>query len=137
MKRQPMLLIPGVVGMFIGGVILYVLSILGQAVFRKEAMGMGDVKLMAMIGLYLTTFPVLDITSWKSMIVLYVPRVMIKLLVVLLTSAFMGSIIGGVMMLVRKKGRRNVIPYGPFLAAGAILALLYGNELWAWYRGLM
>lgn len=137
MKRQPLLLIPGIVGMLIGGAILYVLSIFGQAIFRKEAMGMGDVKLMAMMGLYLTTLPVLDITSWREMIFLYVPRMLKLLLVVLFSSAFMGSIIGGIMMLVRRKGRRNIIPYGPFLAAGAILALLYGNEIWAWYRGLL
>jgi len=143
-KRQPILLISGITGMLIGGIILYVLSVFGKFAFRKEAMGMGDVKLMALIGLYLGCWAVWEIVSQKvtpavpwKILFLYLGWMLILLLVTLFSSAFMGSIIGGIMMLVRKKGRRNIIPYGPFLAAGAILAFLYGNEIWAWYRGLM
>jgi leader peptidase (prepilin peptidase) / N-methyltransferase len=39
------------------------------------------------------------------------------------------------LLLTKLRGRRDAIPYGPFLSAGAWIALLYGNEMMAWYLG--
>jgi leader peptidase (prepilin peptidase)/N-methyltransferase len=99
---------------------------------RKEAMGMGDVKLMAVIGMYLSWWPYQQTTFLK-----YLFRSIRSLMIVLFISAFVGAIIGTIAMLFRKGESRNVIPYGPFLAAGAILTMLYGEKIWMWYLGFL
>ena len=80
--------------------------------FSKEGMGGGDIKLMGMIGLFI---------GWK-----------LTALSILL-SIYAGGIIGGLLMLLRKKKRGDAIPYGPFIAAGTVIAILYGNDLIQWY----
>ncbi|WP_135230189.1 prepilin peptidase [Deinococcus fonticola] len=77
------------------------------------AMGFGDVKLMAAIGAFL---------GWQAV------------LVALVVSVFAGAVIGLVMMAM-KKG--NKIPFGPYLAIGAVVALFWGEPIIRWYSGLM
>lgn len=77
------------------------------------AMGFGDVKLMAAIGAFL---------GWQAV------------LVALVVSVFAGAIIG-LVMLAMKKG--NKIPFGPYLAIGAVVALFWGEPIIQWYRGMM
>jgi len=82
------------------------------AVASRGGMGGGDIKLMAMVG---------ALTGWKA---------------VLLTT-FLGSLVGSVLglflMLAKGKGRKTKIPFGPFLALGAVLTLLFGQEILRWY----
>lgn len=132
MKREPTFLIPGIAGTIIGGGIIAVIAWLGRLVFRREAMGMGDVKLMAMIGMYISWWPYREITLLE-----HLSRSVQLLFIVLFSSALIGAIIGTAAMQARKGESRNVIPYGPFLAAGALLAFLYGEQIWRWYLGFL
>lgn len=75
---------------------------------RREGMGMGDVKLLAMIGAFL---------GWPS------------LPVVLVSSSIIGSLIGIVWIIIGKKTRKFQIPYGPFLSLGAIIYLFFGQQI--------
>ena len=94
-----------VLGMFVGGGLLYLTGMLGDFVFRKESMGGGDIKLLAMAG---------SILGWK-------------LVALTFFTAPILALIPGVMVLLFK--RSHVIPYGPFLSLGLILALFLGNAL--------
>lgn len=103
------------IGIFVGGGVLYGVAA-GYYFFRKkEGMGGGDIKLLAMIGAFL---------GWKGA------------LVALVVGAFAGSIIGITVMLLKGKDMKYAIPFGPFLSLGALCSLLYGAELLHWYLSL-
>lgn len=104
-------------GAIAGAGIILVIAIIGKAVFRKEAMGVGDVKLMAMIGIYIGIWP-------------YIP-------LILIIGAFIGSIYGLVLIILRRKRMDSYIPFGPFLSISAVISLLYGKEIWLWYKLLV
>lgn len=105
-----------VIGILAGGGILYLVAVLFELIMKKEGMGGGDIKLLAMIGAFL---------GWKS-----IPFV-------ILTSSLTGSIIGGVALTMSKKGIRAKIPFGPFLALGAILYVFFGKEIINWYINIL
>jgi len=117
LQRNANLILSRVLGAVIGAGITILIAIVGSAVFRKEAMGGGDVKLMAMIGIYLGWWPHIPIT--------------------LIAASLFGSIVGVALILVRKKKMGSIIPFGPFLAIGALLSLLYGEKIWSWYKYLL
>lgn len=100
-----------VLGMLAGGGIIWITGFLGALVFKKEAMGGGDVKLMAMIGAFL---------GWKMV------------LLTIFFGSLAGAIIGIVFKLVTGK---EYIPFGPFLSIGALAALLIGQRVLMWYGG--
>jgi len=103
------------IGILVGGGVLYGVAA-GYYFFRKkEGMGGGDIKLLAMIGAFL---------GWKGA------------LVALVVGAFAGSIIGITVMLLKGKDMKYAIPFGPFLSLGALCSLLYGTELLHWYLSL-
>lgn len=104
-----------VFGGLVGGGVLYAVGVLGGVLLKQEAMGGGDIKLMAMVGAFL---------GWK-----------IALLTIIF-AAFLGSLIGGAMLLLLRHSRRTPIPFGPYLALGALLALLAGDTLLTWYFDL-
>jgi leader peptidase (prepilin peptidase) / N-methyltransferase len=108
------LLISRLLGFLIGGVAILFIVIVGSAVFRKQAMGIGDVKLMAMIGIFLGPWPHLAIT--------------------LMAASIFGTIVGVILIIARGKKMDSAIPFGPFLAIGALLSLLYGEAMWTWYQ---
>lgn len=74
----------------------------------KEGMGYGDFKLLAALGAWL---------GWKM------------LPVIVLLSSVVGAIVGIVLILFARHGRNNPIPFGPYLAAAGMIALLYGNQI--------
>ena len=78
-------------------------------------MGGGDIKLMAMIGAFL---------GWQAV-----------LLTTLLASV-VGGLVGVVLMAAFGKGRKYAVPFGPFLTAAALVCLLWGDRMIAWYLGL-
>jgi leader peptidase (prepilin peptidase)/N-methyltransferase len=92
-------------GAFAGGASIYLMGFFGELVFRKEAMGGGDVKLMAMIGSFL---------GWR-----------LTLLVFFMAPLF-GSVVG--IILTIKEGRR-IIPYGPYLSLAAMISVFRGEEI--------
>ena len=97
-------LIGSVVGIVFGAGVIWALGVVGRALFRKEAMGFGDVKLMALVG---------GVLGWK-----------LALLGIVLAS-FLGAAVGVVVLAVTRQRR---IPFGPYLSAGALLAALHAGE---------
>ncbi|MBI5558603.1 MAG: prepilin peptidase [Deltaproteobacteria bacterium] len=103
-------------GIFLGGGILFIISY-GYYFFTKRVgMGGGDIKLLAMIGAFL---------GYQS------------LPFVIFSSAFLGSLAGLAAMIKQKKGGQTVIPYGPFLAAGALLYLFFETYIQFFMRSLL
>lgn len=102
------------IGFLAGGGFFYLVAVLGRAAFKKDAMGGGDIKMMAMVG---------GLLGWKG---------------VFLTT-FMGSLFGSIIgvSLILLKGREwgSKIPFGPYLALGALLSLFCGQEIIRWYLG--
>ena len=110
---------PGIVDSFIGTIVGGgVLWAIGEAYYRfagQEGMGGGDVKMLAMVGAFL---------GWKLVIV------------TLFLSSILGSVIGLVVIASRRGGMKYALPYGTFIALGALVASLYGAQIVAWYVGL-
>jgi len=93
----------------IGGGLLLIIALLSGG-----GMGGGDIKFAVALGLCF---------GWQS------------LLLTLLLSFIFGGV-GGVLLLITKlKGRKDFIPFGPFIALGALFTLLYGNTIMDWYLG--
>jgi leader peptidase (prepilin peptidase)/N-methyltransferase len=114
-----LLLPPGIIsaaiGTLIGGGSLW---LIGEAYYRysgQEGMGGGDVKMLAMIGAFL---------GWKLAIV------------TLVFSSIAGGLIGMLVLAIRRGGLKHALPYGTFLALGALVASLYGDQIVEWYVGL-
>jgi leader peptidase (prepilin peptidase)/N-methyltransferase len=84
---------------------------------HPRGMGFGDVKLSALLGLYL---------GWLGLG--FVP-------LGLFLGFFLGALIGVALMVARRKNRQDPIPFGPFLAAGAVIAVLVGDPILDWYLG--
>src|SRR4030042_4150290 len=103
------------IGILVGGGSLFLVATLYQWFFKREGMGGGDVKLLAMIGGFL---------GWKSVIL------------TILLSSFIGSIVGIAIMLLKGKDFKYAIPFGPFLSLVAVISLFYGETLITWYFGL-
>ncbi len=103
-------------GVLVGGGALYLIGILGELILKKESMGGGDVKLAAMLGAFM---------GWK-------------LILVALFIAFLVGAVVGVTLLARKpKDWDSSLPFGPFIALGCVLALLWGEPVLAWYSSLL
>lgn len=102
-----------VVGLLVGGVSLYLVALVGEFIFKKEAMGGGDVKMLAMIGAFL---------GW--------PGVLFTLFV----GSLAGSLVFGWINFVLRK--KKLVPFGLFLAIGAGIYTFAGPELIAWYLSL-
>jgi leader peptidase (prepilin peptidase)/N-methyltransferase len=126
-RHDPSYLIDHLIGAVAGGASMALIAVLGTFLFRKQvalnpdglgAMGGGDIKLMLLIGLFLGGWP--------------------HLLIVIMASAFTGSIVGlSLVALGKKSGGGSRIPYGPFLVIGALLDLFWSSQIWNWYLRLI
>jgi len=109
---QPLGFKSSLIGMISGGGFFYLVAVLGRALLKKDAMGGGDIKMMAMVG---------GLMGWKAVIL----------------TTFMASLFGSVIgiSLIALKGRKwgSKIPFGPYLALGAVISLFRGQELLMWY----
>ncbi len=105
-------LMRSLLGVVVGGLSLLAVAVVGKLIFRKEAMGMGDVKLLAAIGAFF---------GWQST------------LFTILVSSLLGGVVGLVLVLGRRKGWESRIPYGPYIAFGAVLWMFRGHEIINWY----
>jgi leader peptidase (prepilin peptidase)/N-methyltransferase len=102
-------------GILLGGGSLFLVATVYQWLFKREGMGGGDVKLLAMIGAFL---------GWKSVIL------------TILLGSLVGSVIGVMVMVMKGKDFKYAIPFGPFLSLGAALSLFYGEKIIQWYSFL-
>jgi leader peptidase (prepilin peptidase) / N-methyltransferase len=143
-------------GMLVGSALIMWIAVFGEKVFKKEAMGFGDVKLMGMIGAFL---------GWKAAVF------------ILMVSSVIGAV-AGLLMVMRSRGRRQAvggmkglllfwrrethleaeylglddwrlseetdlramgssIPYGPYLAVGAVLWLFVAERVQTWFAPLL
>jgi leader peptidase (prepilin peptidase)/N-methyltransferase len=101
-----------IIGFLAGGGSFYLIAVIGKAVLKKDAMGGGDIKMMAMIG---------GLLGWKG---------------VLLTTFFgslFGSLIGISLIMLKGKEWGARIPFGPYLVAGALISLFWGQDIFTWY----
>lgn len=101
-------------GVLVGGGIILIIGLVGLAIFKKEAMGGGDIKLVAMIGAFL---------GWRYIIIS------------IFLGFFLGALIGIILILSRIKSREDVVPFGPFIVLGSIITLLWGEQIISWYIG--
>ncbi|MBI2857382.1 MAG: prepilin peptidase, partial [Chloroflexi bacterium] len=109
-----------------GALVSWGLALLGGAVCfglllaihlaSRGGMGAGDVKLAGLMGL-MTGFP--------------------GVLVSLFVGFVAGGLVGATLLLLGLRGRKDAIPYGPYLALGAAVSLLFGAAIMEWYLGLL
>ncbi len=105
-----------VIGVVLGGGILYAIAWAYYLWRREEGLGMGDVKMLAMIGAFL---------GWKAV------------LVTLVLSSFSGAVIGLALIVAQSGGMKRALPFGTFLAIGAVVAMFAGEPLVNWYAGFL
>ncbi len=103
-------------GILVGGGLLYAVAITYMLLTRREGMGGGDIKLLAMIGAFL---------GWQS------------LLYVIFASSLIGSIFGIAAMRIQGRGGRTRIPFGPFLAVAAMSYLFFREEILAIWQAYL
>ncbi len=109
-------LLDRLIGTLAGAGFLYLVLFYGGVLYGQDAMGEGDLNLIALVGAFL---------GWRA--------VMITILVACLS----GSAVGIALILIRRLGRRQHMPFGPFLSFGAVVALFWGGQLMTWYLGLL
>jgi leader peptidase (prepilin peptidase)/N-methyltransferase len=114
-SRLTIMIEPGIASAALGGAIGFGIFLL-IAIISRGGMGWGDVKLAGLIGLA-TGFPLVFLA--------------------IIMGAILGGIVAVAMMIAKKRERRQTIPFGPFLAAAAMITLLWGSNIMGWYLGLM
>ena len=100
-------------GVAAGFGLLYLVAIAGKAVFKEEAMGGGDIKMMAMVGAF---------TGWTGV----------------LLTIFLGSLLGTLIFVpLALIGKKKLVPFGVFLALGAAVTYLWGADVVSWYKSYL
>jgi leader peptidase (prepilin peptidase)/N-methyltransferase len=102
-------------GMLVGSGLVYAVGVVGTRIFRKPAMGFGDVKLMGLLGAF---------AGWIGVIQGF------------FVACLLGSIVGVVILL---RSRSRYLPFGPFLALGCLFVILWPGlfeRVLNWYLGL-
>jgi len=102
-------------GALVGAGLVYLVAVYAEVAFKRESMGGGDVNLLAMIGAFL---------GWR--------QALLSFLLAVVTGAGLSLIL----IALRVLSRKDRIPFGPFLALGAVAALFGGERLIDWYWGL-
>jgi leader peptidase (prepilin peptidase)/N-methyltransferase len=100
------------IGILAGGGSLFLVAWGYQLITQREGMGGGDIKLLAMIGAFM---------GWKGV------------LFTIFVASLTGTLAGMALICHRRGDMKLAVPFGPFLAVGAIAYLFIGPELWSWY----
>lgn len=106
--------VSSLIGIAVGGGVLWAIAEGYYRLRHEEGLGMGDVKMLAMIGAFL---------GWQLT------------LVTLMMASFAGSIVGVGFIIAQRGGMKYALPFGTFLAMGAVLAAVVGQDLLTWYLG--
>ncbi len=108
--------VESLVGASTAGLFLWLIGFTASKVLKKDAMGFGDVKLIAMAG---------ALFGWQTA------------LIGLLFASVLGSAFGLPMLLFRRLNKEHHIPFGPYICLGVLCSALFGKEILAWYFGLI
>jgi len=100
------------IGILVGGGAIYGMGLIGDFIFKKESMGGGDVKFMAMVGAFL---------GWKLALLAF------------FIAPFFGAIVG---IVIKIRTKESLIPYGPFLVMGSLIALFFSKDILCWIFNL-
>ncbi len=103
-------------GIFIGGGSLLLVAWVYGLITKKEGMGGGDIKLLAMMG---------AIVGWQGVFF------------TIFLASLVGTLAGLAAMLQSRKGMKLAVPFGPFLSIGSITYIFFGTPLIAWYFDLL
>jgi leader peptidase (prepilin peptidase)/N-methyltransferase len=102
------------IGILVGGGALYGVAEAYYRIRHEDGLGMGDVKMLAMVGAFI---------GWKLM------------LMTLMLASVAGSLVGLVLVISKRGGMKYALPFGTFLAVGAGVAMTVGPALLEWYVG--
>jgi leader peptidase (prepilin peptidase) / N-methyltransferase len=106
--------VSSLIGIAVGGGVLYAVAEIYYRWRHVEGLGMGDVKMLAMIGAFV---------GWKLM------------LVTLMLGSLAGSVVGVALIAAQRGSMKHELPFGTFLAMGAALAATVGPGALSWYLG--
>lgn len=112
----PIGIVDSLLGVLLGGGLLWLMAWLSPYLFGKEGMGGGDIKLLAMVGAFLGWEPVL---------------------LTVLVGSSIGALTGLALIALKRLRRDQYLPFGPFLALGAVVAMFFFHELKTWYVGFL
>ena len=104
--------VDSLIGGLLGGGLLYFVAWAYLRLRGREGMGMGDVKMMLLVGAFL---------GWQGA------------LITIFLGSLIGSVVGIAMIKLTRKGWEYALPFGTFLAAAGVIADFYGQELFTWY----
>ena len=108
--------VASLIGIGLGGGLLFAVAEAYYRIRKEEGLGMGDVKMLAMIGAFL---------GWKLTIV------------TLMMASFTGTLVGIGVLASGRGGMKFALPFGTFLALGAAIAATVGQSLLKWYMGFL
>ena len=103
-------------GILVGGGSLFLVAWIYSLITKKDGMGGGDIKLLAMMG---------ALVGWQGV------------LFTIFVSSLVGTLSGLAIMLQARKGMKLAVPFGPFLAIGGITYIFFGTQLITWYFHLL
>jgi len=109
-------IISGIMGAAMGLVLILVVYFLALWIYKREGIGVGDIKLAILMGL----------VTGSGMVILAITL-----------GAVIGGIVGIILLLTKIKKRRDPIPLGPFLTIATMLTLVWGGDILNWYLGLL
>ena len=112
----PVGLVNSLIGVIVGGGLLLAIAWISPFLFGKEGLGGGDIKLLAMVGAFL---------GWQLV------------LATLMIASILGTLVGVGLIALRAMKRGQYMPFGPYLALGAVISLLFGHQIMAWYLGMI
>ena len=104
------------IGCLAGAGFVYLIALYCEIILGREAMGLGDVNLVAMLGAFL---------GWRALVVAF------------FLATVTGSVVSLALIALRRRDRKEPIPFGPFLALGGAAALFAGDAMVRWYLSLL
>jgi len=110
------LIVSSFLGLLVGGGILYLIALLGRKMFKREAMGGGDIKLISGVGAFLGAGNVL----W-----------------VIFLASLLGAVTGGALIIAGKYKKFQEIAFGTYISLGTVLVFLFQPELNRIYLNLI